>query len=343
MGDRPPKTFQKESVPVAFVVEQLRTTVGVEIEAVNEGVAGDRVVTESSLHRPGLALAGYVDLFTYQRVQILGNTENQYLEHLAEAQGPEAVREAFGRLVQFEVPCLVLTDSNVLDDALVAMATEAGVPVYRTALPSTHFMAVLRDFLNDQFALQQTIHGSLVDVYGIGLLLIGDPGIGKSEVALDLVERGHRLVADDVVVATKKEEQLVIGSGTDLVQHFMEVRGLGLVDVRAMFGIRAIRFQKRIEVVIHMHLWDADAEYTRLAMVEDSHTVLGVELPKVKLPITPGKNITVLCEVIAMTHLLKHYGYDPAEVFTERLAERIRAGRQSGPSRGIEYFEHDYE
>jgi HPr kinase/phosphorylase len=204
-------------------------------------------------------------------------------------------------------------------------------------------MAVLRDFLSDQFAVQQTIHGSLVDVYGIGLLLIGKSGIGKSEVALDLVERGHRLVADDVVIVTRKEEHLLMGSGTDLVQHFMEVRGLGLIDIRAMFGIRAIRFQKRVEVVVSMQLWDEDEEYTRLGMVDDSYTLLDVDLPMVKVPITPGKNITVICEVIGMNHLLRHYGYDPAEVFAKRLAERIRSKGPGAPARGIEYFEHDYE
>jgi HPr kinase/phosphorylase len=187
------------------------------------------------------------------------------------------------------------------------------------------------------------VHGSLVDVYGIGLLLIGKSGIGKSEVALDLVERGHRLVADDVVIATKRDGSILMGAGTELVQHFMEVRGLGLVDVRSMFGIRAIRFQKRIEVVVHMQLWDEDKEYTRINMVEDTHELLGVDLPKVEVPITPGKNITVICEVIAMNYLLRHYGHDPAEVFTERLRQRIQQEGPPVPRRGIEYFEQDYE
>ncbi len=335
-----PKVFKKESITVAFMVEQLRHTVGIEVEDVNgAAAASERAVTESNLHRPGLVLAGYTDLFTYKRVQLLGNTENQYLQHLSAA----ARRKAFATLLQFPIPCIFLTENNRLDPALVKMATEAGVPVYVTPLPSTHFMSVLRDFLNDQFALQQTIHGSLVDVYGIGLLLIGKSGIGKSEVALDLVERGHRLVADDVVIVTRKEEQVLMGSGTDLVQHFMEVRGLGLVDVRAMFGVRAIRFQKRVEVVVNMQLWDQEEEYTRLGMVDDHFTVLDVQLPMVKVPITPGKNITVISEVIAMNHLLRHYGYDPAEVFAKRLAERIRTKGPATPSRGIEYFEHDYE
>ena len=334
------QTFQKESITVEFMVRQLRETVGVDVEAVNApGTTEEREVTESNLHRPGLALAGYVDLFTHQRIQILGNTENQYLDHLDES----ARREAFGHLTQFPVPCVVVTADNELDDTLVTMATDAGIPVYHSPLPTVRFMSLLRNFLADQFAPQRAVHGSMVDVYGIGLLLIGKSGIGKSEVALDLVERGHRLVADDVVIATKREEAILMGAGTELVQHFMEVRGLGLVDIRSMFGIRAIRFQKRIEVVVNMQLWDADEEYTRINMVEDTHEILGVDLPMVQVPITPGKNITVICEVIAMNYLLRHYGYDPAEVFTERLRQRIQQEGASTPRRNIEYFEQDYE
>lgn len=335
-----PKTFQKESISVAFMVRQLRETVGVDIKPVNDEVNADRrEVTESNLHRPGLALAGYVDLFTHQRIQVLGNTENQYLDHLDEADR----QDAFDHLVQFPVPCVIVTDGNTLDPGLVAMATNEGIPVYRSSVPTVRFMSLLRGFLTDQFAPQRAVHGSLVDVYGIGLLLIGKSGIGKSEVALDLVERGHRLVADDVVIATKREESLLMGAGTELVQHFMEVRGLGLVDIRSMFGIRAIRFQKRIEIVVNMQLWDSEKEYTRINMVEDTHEILGVDLPMVQVPITPGKNITVICEVIAMNYLLRHYGYDPAEVFTERLRQRIQQEGAPTPRRGIEYFEHDYE
>ncbi|HMB89794.1 MAG TPA: HPr(Ser) kinase/phosphatase [Rhodothermales bacterium] len=337
--DRKPKIFRKESISVDFMVQQLRDTVGVPVEAVNKVDATKRQVTESNLHRPGLALAGYIELFTYQRVQILGNTETQYLSHLNDA----SRLKAFDNLLQFALPCIILTESNQLSPELVQRATAADIPIFTTPMPSTQFTAVLRDFLHDQFAPQQTIHGSLVDVYGIGLMLMGKAGIGKSEVALDLVERGHRLVADDVVIVTKKEETVLMGSGTDLVQHFMEVRGLGLVDIRAMFGIRAIRFQKRVEVVVNMQLWDDEEEYTRLGMVEKSFDIMGVPLPMVKVPITPGKNITVICEVIAMNHLLRHYGYDPAEVFAKRLAEQISSKGSSVPARGIEYFEHDYE
>ncbi|MEM1041439.1 MAG: HPr(Ser) kinase/phosphatase [Bacteroidota bacterium] len=343
---RSPEPFKKESISVAFLVEQLRELLRVDVEAVNEVDASERVVVESSLNRPGLALAGYTDLFTHERVQVLGNTECQYLAHL----GADARRAAFGRLVQFGIPCLFMTESNGLPADLVEMATDAGIPAYSTPVPSTEFMHHLRDFLEDQFALQQTVHSSLVDVYGIGLLLVGKSGIGKSEVALDLVERGHRLVADDVVVVTKKSEGVLMGSGTELTQHFMEIRGLGIVDVRAMFGIRAIRFQKRVEVVVAMEVWDPDQEYTRIGMVDASREILGVPLPLVRLPIVPGKNMTVICEVIAMNHLLQHYGYDPAQVFARRLADRIRSkeagdpeGSPARPRRNTEWFEHDTE
>jgi len=336
---RRPKPFKKESISVAFVIEKLQTVVGVELESTNDVDAESRLVSESSLHRPGLALAGFLDLFTFQRLQVLGNTEHRYLEHLKE----ERRLEAFDKLLQFEIPCFFLTDGNTLDPSLVEKATAAGIPIYTTPLPSVEFIALLRDFLSDQFALQQTVHGALVDVYGIGLLIKGKPGIGKSEIALDLVERGHRLVADDVVVVTRKEESVLMGAGTDVAQHFMEIRGLGLIDVRAMFGVRAIRYQKRVEVVVHLAPWDKDEEYTRLGMVDSFHDVMGVPLPLVRLPITPGKNVTVLCEVIAMNHLLGHYGYDAAEVFAERLEKKIKSKSGTGPDRGIDYFEHDYE
>ena len=344
---RRPEPFQKESITVSHLIEQLRQRVGVEIVASNEADAEARVIEEKHIHRPGLVLAGYTEHFEHQRVQILGNTECRYLAWL----DPGVAQASFTRLLSFDLPCIILTADNRLPDELAAKAEARGVPLFRTPVPTVPFMSLLRDFLEDQFAPQLTVHGSLVDVYGIGLLLTGPAGIGKSEMALDLVERGHRLVADDVVIATQKSENVLMGSGTDLAKHFMEIRGLGIIDVKSMFGVRAIRYQKRIEVVVSIHPWDEDEEYTRIGMVTETDSILGVNLPLVKLPITPGKNVTVICEVIAMNHLLRHYGYDPAEEFTARLRERIeQKGRGesdlSPPGRGrrgIEWFEHDYE
>jgi HPr kinase/phosphorylase len=339
-----PQPYQKESITIAFMIEQLRDRVGMPVELLNGDSPrvqpASRRVVESNLHRPGLALAGYTGLFTSHRVQVLGNTECGFLDQLP----PEKREVAFAHLIRPDVPCLFLTDNNRLAERMVDMASEGGIPVFRTPISSTEFMYHLRDFLDDQFAQQQTLHGSLVDVYGIGVLLVGKSGIGKSEVALDLVERGHRLVADDVVVVTKKGGGILIGSGTELTQHMMEIRGLGIVDVRAMFGVRAIRFQKRVEVVVQMEVWDSEKEYTRLGMIDEYEEIMGVHLPLVKLPIVPGKNVTVICEVIGMNHLLRHYGYDPAQVLAHRLAERIREKDEGPiPRRSTEYFEHDTE
>ncbi|HEX8299825.1 MAG TPA: HPr(Ser) kinase/phosphatase [Rubricoccaceae bacterium] len=340
---RPAQPFQKEAITVAEIIDHLRTLAGIDIVLANAASAERRPLTESHVHRPGLALAGYTELFTSERIQVLGNTEVRYLTWLGEAGGAEA----FERLVAFNVPCVVLTAGNTLPEPLLALADAHGVPVYRTPVPTVPFMLTLRDLLEDQFALQLTLHGSLVDVYGIGLLITGPAGIGKSEIALDLVERGHRLVADDVVIATRKGSDVLMGTGTDLAKHFMEVRGLGILDVKAMFGVRAIRYQKRIEVVVRVHPWDPKEEYTRLGMVDENQTILDVPLPLVKLPVTPGKNVTVLCEVIAMNHLLRHYGYDPADEFARRLNEQIARKRAAGggrtQERGVEWFETDIE
>jgi len=199
--------------------------------------------------------------------------------------------------------------------------------------------------MEDQFAIQTVVHGSMVDVYGIGILIAGKSGIGKSEVALDLVERGHRLVADDIVMLTKKNN-ILMSSATEMSKHFMEIRGLGIVDVMSMFGIRSIRYQKRLEVVLELTLWDETQEVERTGLNHDSETILGLDIPLIHLPITPGKNITVIAEVIAMNYLLKHYGYDPAKAFQERIKNSISEkanGSDMTPKRAIEYFEGDIE
>lgn len=332
----------KDKISVKYIVENLRDRVNINMLAVAaEDCCEDRFVREEDLHRPGLALAGYVKLFTYQRVQILGNTEHQFLENMSK----QKQISAFRNLLQFQIPVIFLTDGNQLPDYLLILAEEAGIPVYSTPYETTRFMHLLRDFLEDQFALQTVVHGAMVDVYGIGILIVGRSGIGKSEVALDLVERGHRLVADDVVMLTKKSSVLM-GAATQISKHFMEIRGLGIVDVMKMFGIRSIRYQKRLEVVMELALWDDNLDVNRTGLDHDTVTMLDVEVPLIQLPITPGKNITVIAEVIAMNHLLKHYGYDAAQAFQDRIQNSIAAkaeGRNDTMKRAIEYFEGDIE
>lgn len=329
------KETRKKSITVGFLFEANRTRL--HLQQLNGDAGLDREVSDKNVHRPGLALAGYVELFTYNRVQIFGNTEIRYLKHLSH----EERRKAFRTLLQFDLPCMVVTNGNTLDPDLLRLATEAGVSVLQTPFETTKFVYFLSDFLDDQFAPQTAVHGSFIDVYGIGVLLTGRSGIGKSEVALDLIERGHRLVADDVVMVTRKGEGILMGSGSDVVKHFMEIRGLGLVDIRSIFGIRSIRFQKRVELVVELEEWQKEADYTRTGLDHQHVPVLGVETPYIRLPIFPGKNITVIVEVIAMDYLLKHYGYDAAKEFSRRLDSAIQ--ERSKGKRAIDYFEHDFE
>ena len=305
--------------------------------AVNGEVGFEKVIRDKSIHRPGLALAGYVELFTYDRVQIFGNTEVRYLKHLSLK---ERIK-SFEILFKFDIPCIVISGENLIDDELIAIATRHGISIFKTPLETTKLVYFVSDFLDDQFSPQTVIHGSFIDVYGIGVLLVGRSGIGKSEVALDLIERGHRLVADDVIMVTRKGEGILIGAGTDVVKHFMEIRGLGLIDVRSIFGIRSIRFQKRAEIVVELQEWSGDVEYTRTGLDHENISILGVEIPHVKLPIFPGKNITVIVEVIALDYLLRHYGYDAPREFSKRLDAAI--AEKSKSKRAIDYFEHDFE
>ncbi len=332
------KIIERKSLSVRHFFEKNRERI--QLTSANDLHESEREITEKNLHRPGLALAGYVALFTYHRVQVFGNTELKYINSLDE----EKRAESFERLFEFPIPCIVVTNGNVLEPRLLDIATKYDVPVFYSSFQTTKAYYYMSDFLDDQFSPQTVMHGAFIDVYGVGVMFVGRSGIGKSEIALDLVERGHRLVADDVVVVTQKGEGILMGSGTDLVKHFMEIRGLGLIDIRSMFGIRAIRFQKRLEIIVHLEEWDDAQNYERTGLDHHEVTVMGVNIPHVRLPIFPGKNVTVITEVIALNYLLKHYGYDPAVEFSERLRERLEQ-RASRPSedRAIDWFEHDFE
>jgi len=330
------KEIRKHSITVGFLYETIKTRL--KLEPLTK-VGFDNIIRDKSIHRPGLALAGYVALFTYDRVQVFGNTEVRYLKSMSL---DERIK-AFNTLFKFAIPCILVTNGNPIDKELIQLAADHNVPMFRTPLESTKAVYFLSDFLDDQFSPQTAIHGSFVDVYGLGLLFIGRSGIGKSEIALDLIERGHRLVSDDVVNVTRKGEGILIGAGTDLVKHFMEIRGLGLIDVQSIFGIRAIRFQKRVEVVVELMEWKAAEDFTRTGLDLSTISILDVEIPHIKLPIFPGKNITVIAEVIALDYLLKHYGYDAAKEFSKRLEIVIAQKNKGTAKRAIDYFEHDFE
>ncbi|MCS6989445.1 MAG: HPr(Ser) kinase/phosphatase [Chloroherpetonaceae bacterium] len=347
--------LKKKDITVADFFNALTERLGVPLERLNHAPMTRKIV-ERDIHRPGLALAGFTNLFTYQRVQILGNTESRFLNQLP----PEKRKEAFANITSYKIPCVCVTDSNEFVPELLEMATKAKIPVFRTTLSTTKFIYIVTDFLDDQFAPYQIFHGSMVDVYGIGIFFAGRSGIGKSEVALDLVERGHRLVADDAVVITRKGESVLMASGTDTIGHFMEIRGLGIIDVEAIFGVRAVRYQKRVEIVVELLEWDNETEYDRTGLEPKTVEILGVPIQHVRLPIYPGKNITVIAEVIALNYLLKHYGYDAAQEMDKRIRDKIASNSKRGKKRrstrngekkrrnhfndrAIDYFEHDFE
>ena len=304
----------------------------------------DREVLRGEASSPGLVLSGYTARFVGGRVFVLGETEIAYLSTLdAAARG-----RSLAMLFAFDLPCLVVTKSQEVPPELIELARTRGVPLLRTALKTNEFYSRLKPFMEDAFAPGASLHGSLADVYGVGLLFIGRSGIGKSECVLDLVERGHRLVADDVVLVRRLGQDVLIGRGHQHAQHYMEIRGVGLIDIAALFGIRAVRQQKRIEVVVQLDDWDSSRPYDRTGLDGEETQILDVALPKVRVPLNPGKNITVIAEVVAMRHLLRYGGTDSAREFNERLIARMQASAARAneePNRKLlrEYLEEDYE
>jgi HPr kinase/phosphorylase len=303
---------------VGRLYERLRDPL--QLEVVGEPYGFDREIPSPEVSSPGLVLAGYVDRFVGGRVQVLGETEVTYLASL----DPGHREQILKRYFSFPIPCLFVTKAQEYPPGLEAEARASGIPLLRSALKTNEFYRRIKPVIEGEFAPSTTLHGSLSDVFGVGLLFVGKSGIGKSECVLDLVERGHRLVADDLVITTRRGNDVLIGRGHELQRHYMEIRGIGLVDIPSIFGIRAVRQQKRIEVVVQLEEWDQTATVDRTGLDEDTTEILGVRLPKIRVPLNPGKNITVIAEVIAMNHLLRYSGVNAAEAFNQRLMGRMR-------------------
>ncbi|MGH9323830.1 MAG: HPr(Ser) kinase/phosphatase, partial [Vicinamibacteria bacterium] len=280
----------------------------------------DRQIPTSEVASPGLVLAGYTERFVHSRLQVLGETEIAYLESLSKADRESAIR----RFLDFELPVVFITKGMEAPRGLVERANERGIPVVSTELKTGAFYSAIKTFLETAFAPSTYIHGSLADIYGVGLLFVGRSGIGKSECVLDLVERGHRLVADDQVHVTRRTAGMLIGRGSDVLGFHMEIRGVGIIDIQSLFGIRAVRLQKRIEVVVRLEDWDESTNVERVGLEDEKTEILEVEIPLVRVPLNPGKNITVIAEVVAMNHLQRFAGRHAAERFNQRLIERMR-------------------
>jgi HPr kinase/phosphorylase len=311
----------RHRLTVGRLFERLRETLQLE-HAAGEGF--DRVVESPDVSSPGLALAGFIERFAAKRLQVLGETEITYLRSLPDGERRENIRRFLG----FPIPAVFITKALPLPEELEQEAKAANVAVFRSGLKTNEFYRRAKPWLEEEFAPSTTVHGSLADVFGVGLLFVGRSGIGKSECVLDLVERGHRLVADDLVIVKRRGADVLIGRGHELQRHYMEISGVGLVDIPAIFGIRAVRQQKRLEVIVRLEEWTQGQSVERTGLDTEITSILDVDLPRITVPLNPGKNITVIAEVIAMNHLLRYSGIDPAERFNDRLIKQMRAASE---------------
>lgn len=311
----------KKSLPLGSLLSEKGREF--ELEPLTGELGLDREVTVADINRPGLAFAGYTGYFLSERIQIIGQAEVSYLLTLS----PQLRAEAVQRVMNLSPLCFILTKGLEPPVEFLHEAIQAQIPVLRTPMDTTPFIHLLTDYLNFKLAPDVYIHGSLVDVYGVGLLIVGESGIGKSECALDLVARGHRLVADDLIRVIRPNSGLLIGCGAEqsqLLHHHMEIRGIGIIDVYSIFGIRAVRLQKRVEVEVELVRWQPQLDYERLGLEEEWSEILGVKIPKVRVPVIPGKHISVILEVVAQNHLLKLRGYRAAERFNQELIRVMR-------------------
>ncbi len=280
-----------------------------------------KVLTEPEVNRPALQLAGFFDYFNYERVQIIGNVEHAYLEQM-EDHGAAIIEKLFS----FKIPCIVFCRNLEVPDAYKECAVKHQVPIFTTADSTTDFMGEIIRWLKVELAPRISIHGVLVDVYGEGILITGESGIGKSEAALELIRRGHRLVADDVVEIKKVSEATLIGSAPEVTRHLIELRGIGIIDVKALFGVESVKNTQQIDLVIRLEDWNKDKEYDRMGL-EDKYTeYLGNKVVCHELPIRPGRNLAIICESAAVNHRQKKMGYNAAQELYRKVTENIMNG-----------------
>ena len=278
-----------------------------------------RRISSPRIQKPGLVLAGFTEYLHKERLQVFGNTEMSYLSTLPRERAIAVLKSFFAQ----DVACLVVTKGLDVPPEMVAAAEEAGVPLLRTSHLSSNFIESIQNYLEDILTAQTSMHGVLLDVFGVGILLLGKSGIGKSEIALDLVMRGHRLVADDIVDVKRRSPDAVQGAGSEIIKHHMEIRGLGIINIKDLFGVASIRERKKIEIVLELVEWDPHVEYDRLGVEEKKFRILDVEIPMLIVPVRPGRNMTTIVEVAARNHLLKLQGHHSAREFQERLNRAI--------------------
>lgn len=276
-------------------------------------------IRSADLNRPGVQFCGFYEYFAFERPQVIGKVEMTYLESLE----PAVRRERLQKYFSYDLPCVIICRGMTAPPELLEAAQARDIAVYQTSMLTTKFTFNAITYLNRCLAPRVTRHGVLVDVYGVGVLLTGESGVGKSEAALELVKRGHQLVADDVVDICRVSDNRLTGECPEMVRHFMEIRGIGIIDIKAMYGIGAVATSKSIDLVMHMEHWVQGKEYDRLGLSEDTITILGVKVPHQIMPVRPGRNLAIIIEVAARSLSLKRMGYSAAHELDRRLNEMI--------------------
>ncbi len=265
--------------------------------------------------RPGLQLAGYFDHFGPDRIQVLGNMETAFLERLS----PEERFERLDALFAKGIPCMVITRNHDVSEELLECSKKHSIPLLRTNLPTSDFTSALVKFLNVELAPRQSMHGVLIEVYGEGILIRGESGVGKSETALEVVKRGHRLIADDLVEVRRVSDTTLLGRAPEIIRHLIEIRGIGILDVKELYGVSSVKMQENIDFVINLELWDEKKTYERLGINEETTQILGIDVPSITIPVRPGRNLAIIVEVAAINFRQKKMGYNAAKALTDRV------------------------
>ena len=300
-------------------VNDLLNLHGAELKLSLKNKTPDSEITSVDLHRPGLALAGFFGDYAYEHIQLLGHTEWNYLESV----GDEQRKLIFSRFANYKSPLWILTHGLEPHKEFMDMCETVGSPLVTTELPTINFARPLQRNLENYFARKIFLHGSMIDVFGVGALFIGESGVGKSECVLDLVERGHCLVSDDAI-DLRRIGDFIFGAGREGFNHYIEIRGIGITDVRSMFGVKSVRDEKRLDIVLELQKWNVSEIYNRTGLDTITNKILGMDIPHVVIPVLPGKNIAVISEVVAMDHLLKKEGLNSSKNINDFLLAQIK-------------------
>ncbi|RID84821.1 HPr kinase/phosphorylase [Peribacillus asahii] len=288
-----------------------------ELVSGEEGI--NRPILTSDLSRPGLEIAGFFDYYPAERLQLLGRTEVSFFTRLNEAERKHRMEE----LCRDSTPGIIITRGQNVPEELIEASERESVPVMLSNMKTTRLYSRLTNFLESRLAPTTAVHGVLVDIYGVGVLITGKSGVGKSETALELVKRGHRLVADDCVEIRQEDQDTLVGNAPELIEHLLEIRGLGIINVMTLFGAGAVRSNKKISIVIHLELWEKNKQYDRVGLDEETMKIIDTEITKLTVPVRPGRNLSVIIEVAAMNYRLKRMGVNAAEQFSDRLNHAI--------------------